>query len=1042
MEYFFTPLTRRIGLSGCLFWLSCLLFNPALAQELSVTGKVVAPDGDGIVGVNVLEKGTSNGTITDFEGNFAFKVSSAESAIVFSFVGFKPQEVAVGTQTQFDIILEEDVETLEELVVVGYGVQKKSVVTGAIASIKSEEISQTPVATVDQALQGRTAGVNVTTNSGAPGGAISVKIRGIGSNGDSQPLYIVDGMQVGSLDFLNPNDIASMEVLKDAASAAIYGSRAANGVVLVTTKKGSSGKLQVSYDGYIGMQSPWKKVSTLNAKEYMTLHNEAAYNDGATSPIFNPSSFGSYADTDWQDEVFRNNAPIMNHAVSLSGGNEVSTFAISLGYFGQQGIVGNADNSNFDRITFRLNSEHKLSKRVTFGQNLTIAAKSSAGISEQNDFGGILNSTFLHDPITPAVIQDAETAAIYAGLPYNPVMNSNGQYYGISDQGLREVANPMAMLENSHNAHNDRNIIGNAYLTVDLLPGLKFKTDLGLDLYNSFSRGYNPMQYMNVVNMNRNSSAWQEMNDNVGFQWENVLSYQKTINGHDFSAILGNTIQEYTGKGTWGSRNDISPDGWYYGWLENGANDDTQKSNGWFWRNRLASFFSRVNYSYKDKYMVQATIRRDGSSRFGDNNKFGAFPSVSGGWTISNEDFFAPVAGLNFLKLRASWGQVGNQSIGDFGYLSLANRANGYPVNGNIINGIAINRMANPDLKWETSEQANVGLDFGFLEDKIQMTAEYYSKTTRDLLGVRPMPDYLGMESPLFNMGTVQNQGVEFNLTYAKKTGDFTYDITGNFSYNKNRVLEVANQNGYIDGDAPHVHTGNMRMAEGYALPFFYGYKTAGIFQNQEQIDNHVNAEGKQIQPDAKPGDIIFVDMNGDGVITEEDRTNIGNPVPDWNFGLTFNANYKNFDFSIFFQGAAGFDIANIMRRGDLDMQNYGGATLGRWTGEGSTNSYPRMTHEDQNRNYTRLNDMVHLERGDYLRVKNIQLGYTLPTEISEKAGLSRARIYASVQNAFTFTGYSGYDPELASFDIFNYGMDRGGYPQSRIIMMGVNLNF
>ncbi len=1019
-----------------------MLSNYALAQSLPISGKIVAPDGEEILGVNIIEKGTSNGTITDINGEFSMQVQSDESTILISFVGYKSQEFQVRNQRTFDVVLQEDVETLEELVVVGYGVQKKSVVTGAIASIKSEEIAQTPVATVDQALQGRTAGVNVTTNSGAPGGAISVKIRGIGSNGDSQPLYIVDGMQVGSLDFLNPNDIASMEVLKDAASAAIYGSRAANGVVLVTTKKGSSGKLQVSYDGYIGVQSPWKKVSTLNAREYMTMHNEAGYNDGATSPIFHPSSFGDYADTNWQDEVFRNAAPISNHAVSLSGGNEVSTFAISLGYFGQQGIVGNADKSNFDRITFRLNSEHKLSSRVTFGQNLTIAAKSSSGISEQSDFGGILNATFLHDPITASLITNPETSAIYDGLPYNPVKNSNGQYYGISNQNLREIGNPMAMLENTYNAHNDRNIIGNAYLTVDLLPGLKFKTDMGLDLYNSFGRGYQPMQYLNVDNMSRNSSAWQEMNDNVGFQWENVISYNKSVNGHDFSGIVGNTIQEYTGKGTWGSRNDINPNGWYYGWLENGANDDTQKSNGWFWRNRLASFFGRANYSYKDKYMLQATLRHDGSSRFGNNNKFGTFPSVSGGWTVSNEDFFSNIKAINFFKIRASWGQVGNQNIGDFGYLSLANRAYGYTVNDNIINGIAINRMSNPDLKWETSEQANIGLDFGFLEDRIQMTAEYYSKTTRDLLGVKPIPDYLGMESPLFNMGTVQNQGVELNITYGKKTGDFTYDITGNVSYNKNRVLEVANQNGYIDGGAPHVHTGNMRMAEGHALPFFFGYKTAGIFQNQEQINNYVNAEGKPIQPEAKPGDIIFVDINGDGTISEEDRTDIGNPVPDWNFGLTFNANYKNFDFSIFFQGAAGFDIANVMRRGDLDMQNYGGAALGRWTGEGSTNSYPRMTHQDPNRNYTRLNDMVHLERGDYLRVKNIQVGYTLPEAISSKAGLSRARIYASVQNAFTITGYSGYDPELASFDIFNYGMDRGGYPQSRIVMMGVNLNF
>ncbi|BDD02244.1 SusC/RagA family TonB-linked outer membrane protein (plasmid) [Persicobacter psychrovividus] len=1021
----------------------CLLTFTAMQAMAQVTirGMVKgASDNAPILGANVVEKGTTNGAITDFDGAFSFTLEGENPSIVISYVGYKPQTIAVGNQTKFDISLEEDVETLEELVVIGYGVQKKSVVTGAIASVSPEEITATPIAKVEQALQGRSAGVFVATNSGAPGSGVSIRVRGVGTNGDSSPLYIVDGLVVANLNNVNPNDIVSMEVLKDAASAAIYGSRGANGVVLVQTKSGKAGTMKVDYDGYFGVQNAWKKVGVLNSREYMTMHNEALYNDGG-APKFSPEQIANpSANTDWQDQIFSNNAPIQSHSISLSGGSEKSTFSSSIGYFGQTGIVA-GDKSNYSRLNLRLNSEHKVNKRVTVGQNLGIIMSQSAGIQEQSEFGSILGAALMHDPLTPALITDPEVSKTYDALPHFPVQNSNGQYYGISEQGLREIANPLARIENTNQLYEDRTIQGNIFAKVDMMKGLSFKTDIGFNWWNSQNRSFTPEAYYNEVNYTGLNSAWQEAQSNEYWQWENVLTYNTTVDKHSFGGILGTTAMINKGQAITGTRSNINPAGWDTGWLGNGADDETQKSGGWYYENRLLSFFGRANYDYDERYMVTATVRYDGSSRFGQNNQFGFFPSVSAGWNVHNEEFFN-VKAINHLKVRGSWGRVGNENIGNFGYLSTAGRTIPYPIAGSPVNGIAINRPSNADLRWESSEQSNIGFDMGLLDDKFTMTVEYYSKITKDLLADRPQPDYTGQDYPIANLGTVQNQGLELSAQYRKNEGEFNFDIGGNVAFNQNKVTALDNQNGYVPGYTPFAYDGGTRMEIGHTLPYFFGYKTNGIFQNAEEIASYVNAEGQQLQPDAQPGDIRFVDVNNDGSIDADDRTNIGNPIPTITYGMTFNATYKHFDFMMFWQGVAGNEIANVNRRLDLDGQNYSTRTLNRWTGEGSSNNYPRSTYTDANGNYSRLNDMVHIENGAYLRLKNIQLGYTLPEAVAAKVGADRVRVYVSAQNLFTITEYSGFDPEIGGTWWGDFGIDRGVYPQAKTFLMGLNVSF
>ncbi|NLR90328.1 SusC/RagA family TonB-linked outer membrane protein [Flammeovirga agarivorans] len=1038
---FYLQLKKQFTLLLCIGML--ITANVVNAQERVISGVVKdASDQSVLPGVSVQIKGTSTGTITDFDGHFKLSLNPQAEVVVFSYIGYSPQEVTIGTQTEFTVNLEQDVEQLEEVIVVGYQVQKKSVVTGAIASVKADDITQTPVQNAAQSLQGKTPGVLVAPVSGQPGAGIDIRVRGTGSNGSNTPLYVVDGVQMDNINFLNPNDIESIEVLKDAASAAIYGSRGANGVVLVSTKKGKAGRTIVSYDGYYGIQEAWRQAPVMNAREYMTFHNEGSINAGG-APRFTQDEINSNTvDTDWQDEMFKQ-APIQSHTVQMSGGTESSQFLASVGYFGQQGIVA-PEKSNFDRYSIRLNSSHKISQYFKAGSNITFSREEKEGINEQNQFGGVLQNALLHDPLTPVWEDDPTKIQEYDTYAVKPA-NKDGRYYGISEQGLREVVNPMARINNTYSDDASNKFLGNVFLEVTPgIKGLRFKTDFGVDIGNWSNRGYNPEAYYNNVNQVATSGINQAAGSYLAFQWENVLTYEKKIGDHKVDALLGTTTRNGSGTSVGASRNNLQIPGWQYAWVSNGADDETQKGyGGQDWQHRLVSFFGKVGYNYKEKYLVSFTARYDGSSNFGPNNKFGFFPSVQAGWILSQEDFLKNNDVVNFLKLRGSWGRVGNENIGAFGYLELFGQTPSYPFGTTqvMVPGYAITSMSNPDLKWEQAQEVDLGIDMGFLDDKVTATVDVYSRERQNLLGVLPVPGFTGVGGPNYNLGTVRNQGIEASLTYSKRDGDFHFDVTVNGSYNDNKVMEVANGDGKIYGPGLFQTEGQLMMEEGYSLPYFYGFKTDGIFQNQGEIDAHAN-EGSPIQPDAQPGDIRYVDVNGDGVIDQNDRTNIGSPVHSWMYGLNVRMDYKGFDFSMFWQGQAGGSLVNGTLRPDLrQAENYPSRYLNRWTGEGTTNSFPRFTYDDRNQNLTRMNDMVHVEDASYLRLKNLQIGYTLPQKVSKKVGMSKLRMYVSGNNLLTFTNYTGMDPEVAHGGAW-VGYDNGSYPQARAYLFGLNVTF
>ncbi|WP_281613762.1 TonB-dependent receptor [Flammeovirga sp. SubArs3] len=1012
-----------------------------IAQERTVSGVVKgASDGMPLPGVNVSIEGTTIGTITDFDGKYSLNIKDEKTSIIFSFIGYKSQTVVVGTQGTINVTLEDDLEELEEVIVVGYGVQKKSVVTGAIASVKSDEITETPITNASQALQGRTPGVLVTNTSGQPGAGIEIRVRGTGSNGDNSPLYVVDGMQVDNINFLNPNDIESMEVLKDAASSAIYGARGANGVVMITTKKGKEGKARITYDGYFGIQTAARTSDLMNAQQYMEFHNMGAANAGYDQPFSAADMANPRADTDWQDEAF-GNAPIQSHNISTSGGSESSTYLMSFGYLGQDGIVA-PDKSNYERFNFRLNGTHKLSKSLTAGANMTYVHEKQSGIQENNAFGGSIQNVLLHDPLTPVYETDPNRIAELE-TKNGAVKNSNGQYYAVSDQDLREIVNPLARFENTNDESFTNKLIGNVFLEYKPvnIEGLRFKTDFGIDQGSWSNRNYTPEAYYNPNNTVATSSVSQNMNNYMTWQWENVAMYDRTFNEkHQINGVLGMTMRQSTGIDMSGSRANLQLPGWHYGYLGNGADDNNQKSNGGAYDQRLLSYFGRVGYTYDNKYMLSATMRYDGSSNFGPNNKYGFFPSVQAGWVLSNEDFLSSSETINFLKLRAAWGQVGNDKIEAFGYMQAIAPTYAYPIgpDGNPQPGYGVDRAGNPDLKWETAQEFNFGLDAGFFQDMLTTNIDVYSRQRKDLLGYQPIPDYVGMQDPITNMGTVQNRGIEMALTYQNREGELKYSFTGNFAYNDNKVLDVNNEDGIIYGPTMFQTDGQLVMMEGESLPVYYGFKTDGVFQSQAQADAYNEMYGKN----AVAGDIQYVDSNGDGVIDANDRTAIGSPVHNWSYGLTIKLEYKGFDFSMFWQGQAGGEMINAAMRPDLmTTQNYPTRYLDSWTPSNPNASMPRFTHNDTNKNYTWMNDMVHLEDASYLRLQNIQVGYNFSDKACEKIGVGRLRVYASGNNLVTISEYSGINPENGHGGVWS-GYDLGSYPVAASYLVGLNVTF
>ena len=1017
------------------------------AQELNVKGVVTsADDGQPIPGATVVVKGKTTGITTNLDGAYTLKVQG-NSILIFSFVGLKTQEVPVNNRTTINVTLTSANEAIEEVVVVGYGTQKKSVVTGAISSVKAKDLEKVSPGRIDNALQGRVSGVTVAATSGQPGSSSTIRVRGVTTFGDggNNPLWVVDGVVVdaGGIGYLNQSDIESIEVLKDAASAAIYGTRAATGVIMVTTKKGSAGKLSVSYNGFYGTSGPAKMLNLLNATQYAALLNERSVAGGGNVIFNNIGALG--VGTDWQKSIFNNSASRYSHELSLSGGNDKSTFYFSLGIQDQQGIVA-TDISNFNQKNLRLNSTHKISKIFTFGETVGYTHQKQLGIGNTNsEYGGPLSSAINLDPITQIVITDPAQAAL-APYSVNPVIRDpNGNPYGISSIVGQEMTNPLAYIETRRGQYGwSDNFVGNAYLQAAITKDLTIKSSVGAKLAYWGDQGFNPVYYLSATNQVLRNNIYKNSNNVFNYNVENTITYNKVFNDHSFNVLLGQAMYVDNNGGGQGvtlynlpvtSYKDAS-----YNFNIPAATDKT----GWGSENtlhKLSSLFARVNYNYKEKYLFTGIYRRDGSSRFGTNNKFGVFPSFSLGWIVSKEDFWKVNDVVNSLKIRGGYGVVGNDAIRDFGYLATVGGGFNYTVGngGNITTGYSPASLDNPDLRWEETSQANIGFEARLFKT-LNVTVDYYQKKTSGILRPITIPGYVGVSSsPVGNIADMENKGLELELSYAKKIGLLNFSASGNIAYLKNTVTYVAADANYITGDASFQSMGAVtRTQQGQSYNEFYGFKTAGIFQNAAEIKAYTDSKGAMIQPNAVPGDFKWIDNNGDGTITDLDKQFLGTSIPKYTFGLTLNFDYKNFDLMVFASGAAGNKIFQGLRRLDINNSNWQTVALSRWTGEGTSTTYPRLTSNDTNGNFGKMSDF-YLEKGDFIRLKVVQLGYSLPAGLINKISANKVRFYLSAENLFTMTKYTGYDPEIGG-GVF--GIDKGVYPQARSLMLGVQLNF
>ena len=1023
-----------------------------------ISGTVVDDQGEAVIGASIVEKGNpQNGTITDFDGRFTIKVNQGATVVV-SYIGYVTQEVRATNNMR--VVMKEDAQTLQDVVVIGYGVQKKSVVTASIAKVSAEDLEGTAPVRMDNALKGLAAGVNVTSSSGQPGAASRIRVRGIGSVNDSNPLYIVDGMPIeGGLDYINPSDIESIEVLKDAASGAIYGARAANGVILVTTKKGKMGKVTVNYNFSQGWQTAWKHRDVLDATGYMIMQNEGLVNAGQAPRYADP--YNVTTNTDWQDLLFNDNAPVQNHELTLSGASDRVNYYFSLGYYDQEGIVGgNYGHSNYNRLTLRGNfnfnvfdvtKERNWLNKLDVQVNLSYARVKSAGVDVNSQWGNEIGSALALPPIISPYVtgQEAQDQIDYYSSTYPdeyaPMYGKNGQLLNIPGAGFNEMANPLMSFQLPVADNWSHKFVTNFSATLGIWDGLKYRVSYATDMSFWGNQSYAIPYWISPAGKHRNySSASMESDRGTVWQLENVLSYDKSFDKHTVNVVLGQSAFENSGWTLGASRNNLKDYSkpWINAATGLAADGDRDGWGGPGINHTMSSLFARVSYNYDERYMFQGTIRRDGSSRFGTNNKYGTFPSVSLGWNVMNEKFMKSTNDwLNNLKVRFSWGKNGNDNIGDFRYTVLTQGGNNYGF------GMAggekeqtsskASGLANPDLKWEESEQYDLGVDFGFLNNKITFTVDWFKKKTNGMLKDMNIPSYVGESKPIGNVGDMENTGIEFELGYKFNIADAKFQIKGNASYLKNKLVKLGNAAGFDTYDNVS-NLGNISRAEaGEPFPYFWGYKTDGIFQNWEEI-NAYTKDGKLIQPDARPGFVRFVDVNDDGVIDDSDRTKIGKGTPDWTFGATLNAAWRGFDFMMFWQGTAGNDIFDATRRLDLPAINLPSWFLGRWTGEGTSNKYPIYIQGDAT-NWQASDLYIH--DGSYLRLKNIELGYTIPESITSKVFISRLRLYVAAENLLTFTKYWGFDPEISSAAT-SCGVDFGVYPQPRVLRVGANVTF
>ncbi|WP_456457655.1 SusC/RagA family TonB-linked outer membrane protein [Reichenbachiella sp.] len=1005
------------------------------AQNKVVSGKISsATTGETLPGVSVLIKGTATGTVTNLDGDYKISVTSDEDVLVYSFIGMKPQEVTVGGRSTIDVSMVDDVTSLEEIVVVGYGSQKKSVLTAAISSVKAEDLANFSAGSVDQALQGRMAGVEVVPTSGSPGAGYNIKIRGAGSNGSTAPLYIVDGMRVPDINWLDPFEIEGIEVLKDAASAAIYGAEGANGVVYVTTKKGEAGPGKISYDFQFGIQNENTPLEVMNLAQYDEYNTEAGISRRADEQL--PS-----VGTNWKDEIFQT-APQQRHALTFSGGTEDTKYMIGGYFLDQEGIVGGED-ASINRYGLRFNISHKVNDWAKISSNYSFAKFERQSIQENTEFGGIVQSGIVMDPAVPVTYDNGIPPWVinhYGEQNYKT--DENGNYWGISTLVDGENSNPIGKMAQIHGGFNATVLQGATAVTITPIEGLEITSRLGLISGNFYNHYWQESWFFNDRDT-ETARVSDTYSDYFNYQWENFASYTKKFGDHNVNILGGtsffSTENGYmTGNGT--TLLNAIPQLAYLDAVPNRIQNTNAQGNRN--TNTLNSYFGRVTYNFKEKYLFSATMRADGSSVLSKDNRWGYFPSVSAGWVLSSEDFFS-AGPMNFLKLRASWGQNGSlSSVTNAGAgASLATVSAGFiyaDATGNFLTGAEPTQLANPNLTWETSEQTDIGLDLGFFEDRLTLSADYFWKTTKDLLVLGSPPAFVGNPAGFVNSGEVSNKGLEIEMGYKEQKGDFKYDITMNFTSIKNEATFVdPNKEFEAGADVGIDWNSATAMQEGFPIWYFRGYQTDGIFQNQAEVDAYTADVTSGYTP--APGDPVIVDTDGDGSITPSDFVQIGSPHPDFTIGTTIKLDYKGFDFKIFAQGSFGNEVIMGFNRTDRPQNNKPEFYYNdRWTGEGSTNSWFRAGVAGQA--YT--SDMMVFD-GSFFKIRQVQLGYNLPSSVLDKAGISKLRLYVSLDNFFTFTDYKGFDPEIGGSNNANsLGIDRGSYPVPKTFVTGLTLQF
>lgn len=978
-----------------------LTLSSSMFAQKKITGIVVDEKGESVIGASVSEKGTTSGTATDIDGKFSLEVKDG-AVIVVSYLGFLTQEIIVNDRSDFHIIMKDNTEMLNEVVVVGYGVMRKKDLTGSLASVGAKSLKDKPVANIGEALQGQAAGVQVV-NAGAPGSNVSIRIRGLGSINSTDPLLVIDGVPTDMpLNALNQNDVETIDILKDASATAIYGSRGANGVVLITTKKGKSGDGIISVSANGGIQDATSVPKMLNASQFASLHNDMMANNNRTQrPDFeDPTSWGK--GTDWTDALLRT-AAMQNYSVSYSGGTDKNNYYVSGSVFDQNGIV---INTSYRRYTLQFNNESKVRPWLKFGNNVTLSHD-----TKKNGDYSILNTL--------------------ASLPTQSIYNEDGTYSGpgTEAQYYGDLRNPIGTARLNNTTTKGYNVLGNLYGEASLFDKVTYKMTGGIDFKfwdeNNFTPKYD-WQPIPVVNSYRSEQS----NKSLTYLWDNTLTYMDTFNEkHNLNVMIGSSAQNNTYNYSKASIQGFLSDS--NNQLNNGLLDPTVGGSKNEWA--LLSFFGRVNYSFNDKYLLTATVRRDGTSRITKANRWGTFPSFSGAWRLSEESFYKRNNILSDIKIRMGYGVTGNQGVLD-NYAAVTRlKTSQYVFNGTPVSTLYPLVMPNPDIKWETVKQGNIGFDASLFKQRINVTFDAYVKNTTDMLVSMVVPittGYSDIYTPMINAGKVRNTGWELTVASQNIKGDFEWNTDFNISYNKNKIIKLNNN--------VSIYNGYQQHTVGLPVGSFYGWVTNGIFQNWNEVNSYAyQYQGTDAANGTAPGDIKFLDINNDGVVNDYDRTYIGNPTPAWNFSMTNSFSYRNFDMQVFLQGVAGNDIYNANRvtlEGMYTVRNQTKKVLNRWTGEGTSNSIPRAIYSDPNKN-TRTSTRF-IEDGSYLRLKNLTLGYTLPESLIKKASINSLRFYMSAQNLLTLTKYSGFDPEIQG------GVDNSNYPLTRTISFGVDLKF